>query len=123
MLAIALALDTFADKIQGKRVRVWSDNIGSEAAVRKGTAKAFDHGCIAHCIWPAAAELGIEMRVDRVPTASNIADLPSRREYSWLEEMSAVWSKPVLRRSFWDPASWESLKFTVMQQRYWGADS
>ena len=122
LLAIALALDTFADKIRGRRVRVWSDNTGSESAVRRGKAKAFDHGCIAHCIWLAAAELGIELRVDRVPTASNIADLPSRREYSWLEEMGAVWVKPVMRRMFWNPVSWESLSFTVLQQRYWDPD-
>ena len=123
LLAIALAMGTFAEQLRGKRVRVWSDNTGSESAVRKGKAKAFDHGCIAHCIWLAAAELGIELRIDRVPTASNIADLPSRREYDWLNEMRAVWIKPLLRRCFWEPEAWESLDCTVLQKRYWGPET
>ena len=110
LLAIALALGSFADTLRGKQVRVWSDNTGSESAARKGKARSFDHACIAHCIWLVAAELGIELRVDRVPTKSNIADLPSRRQHRWLESIGAVWTNPVLRQIFWNPVSWESLR-------------
>ena len=110
LLAIALALDSFADMLRGKRVRMWSDNTGSEAAAREGKSKSFDHGCIAHCIWLAAAQLGIEFRVDRVPTKSNIADLPSRRKYRWLNGMRAKRVEPKLQQMYWDPVSWESLR-------------
>ena len=61
---------------------MWSDNTGSQHCAAKGTAKAWDHTCIVHAIWLQAARLHMELWVDRVPTEENIADLPSREEYS-----------------------------------------
>ena len=43
-----------------------------------GVAKAFDQGCVVHCIWLALAKLGCGVWIERVPTAENLADLPSR---------------------------------------------
>ena len=46
LLAIALGLSTFSMILRGRRVRVWSDNTGNEASLRKGRARAFDHNAL-----------------------------------------------------------------------------
>ena len=56
---------------------------------RKGRAKAFDHNSLASIMWLRFAELGVEVRVERVPSEENIADLPSRECYGLLERMGA----------------------------------
>jgi hypothetical protein len=43
-----------------------------------GAAKEFDQNCLIHGIWKRLAELGTFAWVERVPTAQNLADLPSR---------------------------------------------
>ena len=51
ILAIAIGLSTFAPELQGRKVVVWSDNTGAEAASSKGCAKAWDHCRLIHEIW------------------------------------------------------------------------
>ena len=82
LLAIALGLSTFANQLQERRIHVWSDNTGSEHGTSKGRARSWDHCCIIHSLWTHALLLRLEMFVYRVPTDDNIADLPSREEYS-----------------------------------------
>ena len=96
LLAIAFGLSSFGEIIRGRRVYVWSDNTGSEHATRKGAAKAFDHCCVVHSIWLKAAEIGVDLQVDRVPTEANIADLPSRGQYELIERLGAVRAAPLL---------------------------
>ena len=103
LLAIALGLSTFETLLQGRRVRIWSDNVGGEAAMRKGSAKEFDHNCIVHCIWLRAAAHKMALLIERVASKLNIADLPSREDYRVLEEMGAVWRRPFLDEPFWRP--------------------
>ena len=63
-----------------------------------------------HCIWKRAAELGLEIWVDRVPTHDNIADDPSREHYELLDKLGAVSIDPVLDHCFTKPESWEALQ-------------
>ena len=56
---------------------------------RKGRAKAFHHNSLASIMWLRFAELEVEVRVERVPSEENIADLPSREYYGLLERMGA----------------------------------
>ena len=51
ILSIAIGLSTFATELSGRKVVVWSDNTGAEAASRKGSAKAWDHCRLIHEIW------------------------------------------------------------------------
>ena len=106
LCAIALGLCTFADHCDGRCVRIWSDNAGSEHATRRGSAKAWDHTCVVHAIWVKAAMLRCRMWVERVPSALNIADLPSRKEYGLMAAMGTVWVPPVLDKMFWQQPSW-----------------
>ena len=71
-------ISSFADLIRGRNVVIWSDNTGAEAVTKRGTAKTFDHCCLAHALWKRFAELQLGVWVERVPTEVNIADDPSR---------------------------------------------
>ena len=110
LCAIALGLSTFADHCEGQKVRVWSDNTGSENSTRRGSARAWDHNQLVHAIWVKAAMLGCHMIVDRVPTKDNIADLPSREQYTLLELMGTVRVEPFLDSMFWDEKAWDTLQ-------------
>ena len=109
LLAIALGFSTFANLLEGRRVFVWSDNVGTESCARKGTARQWDHACIVHSLWKRAAALQCELYVERVPTAVNIADLPSREEYKLLHAIRALYCEPYLDTAFWQPDAWEAL--------------
>ena len=50
-LAPLAGISCFEDLLRNRNAVVYSDNVGAERAVAKGGAKAFDHTCIAHCIW------------------------------------------------------------------------
>ena len=109
LCAIALGLSTSGDFCKGRKVHVWSDNAGSEWAVRRGSAKAWDHNEVVHAIWVKAAALRCHMRVDRVPTELNIADLPSRFSYDLLREIHATYVPPVLDEFFWNEQAWSTI--------------
>ena len=79
LLAISLGLSSFEHLLKKRRVVIHSDNTGSEAACKKGTAISWDHAQLVHAQWLHAAILGINMHVIRVATDDNIADLPSRK--------------------------------------------
>ena len=112
MLAIGLGVSSFAHLISKRRVVIWSDNTGAETAVKSGKAKAFDHTCLAHCLWVQLIKLKTEVFIQRVPTEVNIADLPSREEYSLLESIGAEWVQPRLDQLLCRPDSWESLSLS-----------
>ena len=96
MMAVYLGLKTFASRLEGKCVHVWIDNTSGEGAFKRGSARAADHNAIAHVVWQYAAEKCIALCVHRVPTKDNIADLPSRQNYTGLEREGAVWQSPKL---------------------------
>ena len=78
LLSISLGFDTFAERLRGRRVVVHSDNTGSEASIRRGTARSLDHAQLVHAQWMTAAVLSLTLFIKRVATDDNIADLPSR---------------------------------------------
>ena len=99
LLASSLGLCSFAGVLRGRRVIMHSDNTGSEVgrssvrpsfacsccffslpevALRRGTARAWDHAQLVHQQWLHAAKEGLQLWVVRVATDDNIADLPSR---------------------------------------------
>ena len=47
--------------------------------------------------------------IERVPSALNVADLPSREEYGLLAKMNAVRVAPTLDQAFLEPAAWSAL--------------
>jgi len=54
ILAIMVALSTFASELSGRKVILYSDNVGAEKSTAKGSANAFDHNRLVHEIWTLA---------------------------------------------------------------------
>ena len=96
IIAIMLALTTFAPDIAGRKVIVHSDNSGAEASTIKGSSRAFDHNQLVHEIWSFALSHKVRLWVMRVPSDDNISDSPSRFDYELLEEIGAEWRSPVM---------------------------
>ena len=100
ILAIAVGLSTFADALRGRKVRIFSDNVVAEGALRRGAARAFDHNGLIHAAWTLALAERIHIWVDRVPSKLNISDLPSREEYRLLERLGATRVAPKIAPAF-----------------------
>ena len=96
LIAITVGIATFADHLRGRAVRLWCDNAGGEHGLRKGGAKCEDHNLIIHSVWLAAARLGMALWIERVESALNVADLPSRGSYHELLAAGAKWRAPVI---------------------------
>jgi hypothetical protein len=109
LLAVAVGVCTFADRIANKKVRILSGNTGSESTLRKGSSREFDYACISHGVWCALAKLSCEAWIDRVPTKENWADLPSRESRELLFGMGGAQCHGVLWPEFYEPAAWDSL--------------
>lgn len=116
MLAIAMALCSFGPMLQDLNVRVFSDNAGSEAAAKMGTAT----GCRGTATgWLTVfgsrrsrrrKDGNIRLHVVRVPIKDNMAALPSRCDYKLLCELGAAWVGQMLHEIFWSESSWESIR-------------
>ena len=95
-----------------------------------GCSKSFDHNSLVHAMWRKFAELQICVWVERVPTAVNIADDPSRHyiciniscvlacyknfmreEYGLLESLGATKITPQLDDVFTYPETWEHISW------------
>ena len=81
LLAISLGLCSFEWLLEGNDVVIHSDNTGSEMAIRRGSARSWDHAQLVHAQWFQLVRLKINVLVKRVATDDNIADLPSRGEF------------------------------------------
>ena len=115
-----LGLSTFAEKLENRRVVIFSDNkgkdshitdciaapiriclcSGAEHSTDKGSARAFDHNQLVHQIWTHAFAQKLQLWVERVPTKDNIADCPSRSDYLLMIAMRAAFCEPVLAREY-----------------------
>ena len=60
------------------RLRAYVSAFG-QVAVRRGSARKYDHAQLAHGQWLHAARRHMQLWVQRVHTKSNISDLPSRK--------------------------------------------
>ena len=116
-MGIMLALTTFGDSLNGRKVVLYSDNKGAqfvravpialqclgyvrvwpgaEGCTRKGSAKAFDHNMLIHVIWELAFQRRVALWIERVPSKDNISDLPSRGQIALLYALGAQWCPPL----------------------------
>ena len=111
IIAIAVGLSTFAEELRGRKVVVFSDNTGAEAATRNGRAKCWDHCGLIHEIWSHCWANNTHMWIERVCSEDNISDLPSREEYELvMGGLEAEWRPPVVASLYGDPSSVFSLR-------------
>ena len=78
---------------------VLSDDKCAEAAARRGSAAAWDHGLMVHEIWSHALLNRAHVWIERVASDDNASDLPSREKYWLMEEMEARWRPPLIAKS------------------------
>ena len=104
-----------------------------QVAMRRGTARSFDHAQLVHAQWLHIIRLNIQIFVKRVRSKDNIADLPSRKvsfvlqsqlsrcyfdkcvgqDFSLLRYMKAVYVKPSMADEYQQPDSW-----SILQERW-----
>ena len=115
---MAVGLSTWADRLRGRDVVIYSDNAVAEFCLKKGSAKALDHCASIHAFWVSVLDLDLRVWIERAPTSSaacarprsrpvtssaaddNLADLPSREEYHLLRALGARACQPRLAREF-----------------------
>ena len=111
LLAIMFGLSTFLGKLRGTSVRIWTDNVGAEGALRKGASAKSSANMAVHNMWLLATRSHTNIWIGRVPTKVNIADGPSREEYSFLNALGATWKRPHIDASFYQPGGWRHFAF------------
>ena len=70
ILAVAVGLSTWADRLRGRDVVIYSDNTVAEFCLKKGSAKALDHCALIHAFWVSVLDLDLRVWIERVPTGS-----------------------------------------------------
>jgi hypothetical protein len=109
LLSIALGIHTFAYEIKERRIIIHSDNRGSELAIRRGSAKKWDHAQLVHQIWEDLLVLQTQVFVVRVSTHDNIADPPSRESFEIFVRAGATFRTPQLPDVYGYASTWETL--------------
>ena len=83
-LAVHTALTAWEPLLRERRVVFWVDNSSAEGAFVKGSNRAADINLLSGWFWQRCALAQIRPQVLRVSSASNIADGPSRGQWSLL---------------------------------------
>jgi len=78
MAAAYLLLCSFENELHGCELDLYCDNIAQQGALRKGFSRAWDFAVVAGTFWGKAAELKIDVWTERVPSAFNPSDYPTR---------------------------------------------
>ena len=109
LMAISLGLTTFEKWIRNSNLVVWCDNCGSEMALRRGSARSYDHAQMVHAQWTFIAKAGIAVHVQRIASDDNIADLPSRGDLRWIASRGVIEVEPKLAEVFECSEAWREL--------------
>ena len=113
LLAISLGMCSFETWLQGRKIIVHCDNKGSEASIRRGSARSWDHAQLVHAQWLHAARYQMSLFIKRVNSKDNIGDLPSRGDFNLMHALGAEWVQPKLWSMFRDQDTW-----AVLQERW-----
>ena len=99
LLPAQLALEVWAKEVGGRRVIIFVDNDAARVALVKGLTAVRPSARIVSRFWEAAAASEVYAWIDRVPSASNVADGPSRGCFAWLASKGCTRTEvPGLRR-------------------------
>ena len=89
LLAVVFGLEVFLPYIKGRVLRIWTDNEGCLWSVLKGGAKEADHNELVHRLWTTCHRYQMTPWFERVPSAENLSDGPTRLDYSVVEYFGA----------------------------------
>lgn len=96
LLAVPLAYSTFAEQLSGSSITVFIDNDAVMSALLHGSAGIEDVNISIGQIWLDLAEMRIAFGAARVESRANVADGPTRDNFTLLHELQATYVAPVL---------------------------
>ena len=94
LLAAPFALATWAARLRNRSVLMFIDNNSAAANLVKGYSPQTDSAAIVGEFWLEAAQIRTSVYIERVESKSNIADGPSRLDYSILKFLGGSWQQP-----------------------------
>ena len=89
MLAVALLMETFRAELKGALVLAFIDNDGVRCAVRHGGGGAPEVNAMVGNLWLERVRDQVGLDAARVETHANIADGPSRGDFSMMARLGA----------------------------------
>ena len=96
ILAAPFAFSTWKERLANRSVLLFIDNDAAAASLVKGYSPKGDSAQIVGEFWILVAMLRSHVYIDRVESKSNIADGPSRNDYSLVKSLKGIWSSPKL---------------------------
>ena len=94
LLAAPFALTTWEPRITNRSILLFIDNDSAAASLVKGYSPQHDGASIVGEFWLLAASLRSHVYIDRVESKSNIADGPSRNDFTLVKSLGGLWSVP-----------------------------
>ena len=94
LLAAPLALATWSSRLAGRRVLLFIDNDAAASTLVRGYGNKSDSTAITGQFWLLAAQIAVELYLDRVESKSNLADGPSRLELHYMHRLHAQFVAP-----------------------------
>ena len=94
VLAGPLAMATWSKKLHQKQVIHFIDNSSAASTLVKGYSPTVDNSPLIGEYWLTAAKYAIEIYIERVESKSNVADGPSRLEFSLMQSLQARYVSP-----------------------------
>ena len=91
LLAVTLAVRTFANELRGKRIVAFIDNTCALNMVIRGASRKDDANGILHHLWLELAMLGVHAEWQYVPSKLNVADGPSRECFTDVLALGLSW--------------------------------
>jgi hypothetical protein len=102
MLGVALAWGTFRSRLHGALWTAYVDNQGVLGAILKGGSGAPEVNMAVGHLWLDLAACTVGLHVARVESKANVADGPSRDEFSELDRLGATYVEPELPQWAYD---------------------
>ena len=94
LLALPLMMATFGPWLQGALVMLAVDNSGVVGSMISGRGSAADHNAAIGRIWLDFAAANMAVHFIRVESACNVADGPTREDFSYMARLQAEWLDP-----------------------------
>ena len=114
LLPVLLASATWGEVIRGRAVVIFIDNDSARFGMISGYSPVGASACIINAAWTHLAHLGCRTWFARVPSASNIADGPSRGQLGAVAGFGAIACEPTWRGARGN-ALWAAVLRTITQ--------
>ena len=82
-------LDTFAEQLHERKVKIYIDNTAAAYILGRGSAKESGQNQLAHVFWLRCVKIDTDVRIERVASENNIVDDPSRERYGLMDAIGA----------------------------------